>query len=642
MSTSRSDPTAKQFLWLLLLLLHHQASWVSAFTAPNVVVKSSQNPRIKGSKSTPLALLATSSKELRNREENKKKARDAKRKTKRKTTTRTRPKKKSTKMALTQRLQQATAKAKAAALEADYALRRQQVDDDDGGAKNKLGRPPFSLKNNPITEHPVVMGTLSQLTKVIDQELRSANDGTATFNVHGTTNPPPGISRDSMRSLLEENDAQSNTLQRKSQGTDGSMVRHIAVVMSKPLSRDQVTLEYACRLRALAKAIQAEDGNEETLTSMIANDENEQPSNNNNTTSSSYRPNIVCFLGGTSQGNLVSDADAGYIYFNHLCAANQISLEGIDVMLERATLGKGALKNIMRHLRREYIPEWFKEQRQQQNQTKQEALQRNSKVQLHFTFFSCDYDLCRLNDIHYRSPQQSILKPLIQDTEDASGRSSDVEVQSTWSYRYATYPYVHFKDAVTAFLGKCYLLAQELTPVLVNIHGVVDGTEFFQRDNYRLLVSIRHSFVEDMEMFYQSQPSLKSTLRQYVSNTDYSLDVVLEGALLSLGRCLDLVRPAGLLIGYVSKTDWKNAEMVLEHAVRQLRDACDPDHPLDPADWGKLDHHYDQPSDLESTDSSVADLASLNHWRLVQGENQEPQDAFYLHRHQEKDSGSLE
>ena len=148
-------------------------------------------------------------------------------------------------------------------------------------------------------------------------------------------------------------------------------------------------------------------------------------------------------------------------------------------------------------------------------------------------------------------------------------------------------------------------------------------TEFFQRDNYRVLVSIRRSFVNDMESFYQDQPSLKSTLRQYVTRSEYTLDIVLEGALLSLGRCLDLVRPAGLLIGYVPKTDWKNAEMVLEHAVRQLRDACDPDHPLDPAEWGKLDQHYDPPpsSAVASAESTMEDLASLTNWRLAHDED---------------------
>jgi hypothetical protein len=122
--------------------------------------------------------------------------------------------------------------------------------------------------------------------------------------------------------------------------------------------------------------------------------------------------------------------------------------------------------------------------------------------------------------------------------------------------------------------------------------------------------------VNDMEQFYQAQPSLKSTLRQYVSNSDYPLDVVLEGALFSLGRCLDLVRPAGLLIGYVPKDDWKTAEILLQHAVSQLRDACDPDHPLDPADWGKLDHRYDQPkNDGFPINASGEDLVTITHWR---------------------------
>ena len=124
-----------------------------------------------------------------------------------------------------------------------------------------------------------------------------------------------------------------------------------------------------------------------------------------------------------------------------------------------------------------------------------------------------------------------------------------------------------------------------------------------------------------MENFYQSEPSLKATLREYVINSGYPLDVVLEGVLLSLGRCLDLVRPAGLLIGYVSKTDWKNAEILLENAVRQLRDACDPDQPLDPSEWGKLECHFDHPMDKDiPSDMSEAELTALNNWRLQEFE----------------------
>ena len=607
------------------------------------------------------------------------------------------------KSVLTKRLQQATARAKAAALEAEQANQQQQMQDslmstgdprrsqssiDDNNRHNDGNSASHGNNASNQTDTDQHLGTLTQLTKIIDMELLSASDGSATFNVHGTTNPPPGVTQDSMRSLLEENKAQwtkrkrqqqrhattnynnnnlgySNSGPSMSQLPPQSKVRHIAVVISKPLVQDQVTLEYACRLRALAKAIMPKDEQENNIgNANKAMDDEEDDMDERN-----YRPSIICFVGETTSGNLVSDADAGYIYFNHLCASNQISLEGIDILLEKTTLGKGALKRVMRHLRQEYIGEWLQDDEdaeelmRQQSQLSSETSSENGdddedeeseiqlkrrqqqtkKMQLHFTLFSCDYDLCRLNNIHYRSPQKSVLRPLLEAAEDddhymdddapsslitysrsgAVTKIQDYSIDTSWSYRYTSYPYIHVKDSMTSFLGKCYLLAEELTPVLVNIRAVVDGTEFFQRDNFRVLVSIRRSLVNDMERFYQNQPSLKSTLRQFVSRNDYPLDIVLEGALLSLGRCLDLVRPAGLLIGYVSNSDWKNAEMVLEHAVSQMRDACDPDHPLDPADWGKLEHHYDQPKDTDMVASSEEDLASLTHWRLEDGEEVE-------------------
>lgn len=126
-----------------------------------------------------------------------------------------------------------------------------------------------------------------------------------------------------------------------------------------------------------------------------------------------------------------------------------------------------------------------------------------------------------------------------------------------------------------------------------------------------------------MEHFYVSQPSLKATLREYVINSDYPLDVVLEGVLLSLGRCLDLVRPAGLLIGYVPNTDWKNAEMLLENVVRQLRDACDPDQPLDPSEWGNLECHFDHPLNKDTIGGLTGeDLMSLSNWRLQEEDDE--------------------
>ena len=476
------------------------------------------------------------------------------------------------KSVLTKRLQQATARAKAAAEKAEQAEQQRQMQNSlmstgdekkrlrqqqngSGSSSNTHGNDGNADKEGNTTDsggHH--LGTLSQLTKIIDMELLSATDGTATFNVHGTTNPPPGVTRDSMRSLLEENTAQWDKRQRQQQQqrhaglsnnlnnlgilsnnaidrknnfhpmspTQRNKVRHIAVIISKPLVQDQVTLEYACRLRALAKAIKSSNNDDERdsyePTNMssrgnidgsddddIAMEEDER----------NYRPSIICFVGETSSGNLVSDADAGYIYFNHLCASNQISLEGIDIMLEKTTLGKGALKRVMRHLRQEYIPEWLQddadleqlssevtskkrddddddeEEEESEIQLKRRQ-QQAKKMQLHFTLFSCDYDLCRLNNIHHRSPQKSVLRPLLEAAEDddtdnspsslitysrsgAVTRIQDYNIDASWSYRYTSYPYIHVKDSMTSFLGKCYLLAEELTPVLANIRAVVDG-----------------------------------------------------------------------------------------------------------------------------------------------------------------------
>lgn len=85
-----------------------------------------------------------------------------------------------------------------------------------------------------------------------------------------------------------------------------------------------------------------------------------------------------------------------------------------------------------------------------------------------------------------------------------------------------------------------------------------------------------------MEELYKTKPSLRSDLRRR------DVNVVLEGVVLSLGRCIDLVRPAGLLLSSVSKTDFAKALRALDHAMSQIRTYCDPDAPLDPWEWGKL------------------------------------------------------
>jgi hypothetical protein len=93
-----------------------------------------------------------------------------------------------------------------------------------------------------------------------------------------------------------------------------------------------------------------------------------------------------------------------------------------------------------------------------------------------------------------------------------------------------------------------------------------------------VLVSARRSLIADMEELYKKQPSLQAVHRIVPSDDEHTpLDVVLEGALLSMGRCLDLVRPAGLLTGSVPAHGFNLALRVLDQAVQQITATCDPD-----------------------------------------------------------------
>ena len=100
-----------------------------------------------------------------------------------------------------------------------------------------------------------------------------------------------------------------------------------------------------------------------------------------------------------------------------------------------------------------------------------------------------------------------------------------------------------------------------------------------------------------IEELHKSAPSIKTALirssqNSFGENNKYEggrdIVTILEGSLLSLGRCVDLVKPAGLHIGSVSKSEWKRALDSLEHSMSEIRDHCDPDRPLRPSEWGKL------------------------------------------------------
>ena len=84
--------------------------------------------------------------------------------------------------------------------------------------------------------------------------------------------------RDSMISLLGYNQVNGVWREHSSQST-----YNVAIVFGKKLVRDQVTVEYASRIRTLVKLFMED---------------------------SEFRPSLVCFCGG-KKGNHISDADAG-------------------------------------------------------------------------------------------------------------------------------------------------------------------------------------------------------------------------------------------------------------------------------------------------------------------------------------------
>jgi hypothetical protein len=415
---------------------------------------------------------------------------------------------------------------------------------------------------------------------------------------------------------------------------------HVAIIFGKPLIQDQVSVEYASRIRALVKMMELDSEHDEEA----EEDDKVAP----------YRPRLICFTNGEGGGgggagrqqqqqpvqrgvgstgatgsrsnSIISVASAGYIYFRHLCAYRHIAIDESytkfwiendnDIIVDQN--GKGSyikdertsLERIASVLRRHYIIPWlsgrpFVERLCQHYGVRRTILERS--VNVHFTLVSTEYHLCNLNDVHARSPRKSFLQPLVSmrglvgssggtndnkawvdDNQishgdyDGSGQSNfggiENKVDTTWNFQYSTYPFLHGEEDAVVFLGRCFLLGEELTPLLLNMRGVVEKTEFFQRDNYLLLSSIRRSFVSIVEALYTDKgQEIRAGVINYFENSrggggrnhrftreDVQIIVVLESALLNLGRCLDLVKPAGLLVSSVPATTWTKALFNLE------------------------------------------------------------------------------
>jgi hypothetical protein len=333
--------------------------------------------------------------------------------------------------------------------------------------------------------------------------------------------------------------------------------RDVAVLLAKTLYDDRISMEGAARIRCLVKRMVEEK----------------------------YEPDLIVFVGprgGDGDGkNLVADADGSYLFFRHLCASVGLQLQRTEIRLEHHSIDQKALQEVVQYIQTTCKRQWVEDMMDETSPAddEQEAAKNvRKKLSIHFSFFSSEYQLCQLNDIHVRSPNQSTLRALTQ----LAGSSTT----TSWSFHYTVTPTL-FSDPVRTLAGKTYKCAQDLVPVLYNLRGVISDREFFQNDNYRVLVAVRRSMVADMEHLYATEPSLQS-IRQCLHPNCATLDVVLEGALMSLGRCLDIVRPAGTMTGMCTREDFERALNLLQQAYYLLDRSCDPDLPLSPQYWGVL------------------------------------------------------
>ena len=300
---------------------------------------------------------------------------------------------------------------------------------------------------------------------------------------------------DSMQSLLGYNHFEGEWSDRN------CTTFHVAIVFGKSLINDQVTIEYATRLRTLAKMLRDEP---------------------------SFHPSLICFTGGVSGDNAISDAAAGYVYFRHLCDIQNITIDDSftkiwvdDNKLDGGGDERGALERISSELWRNNIKQWLKERPLTERVNQHYGVGwtiMERKVDIHFTLISTEYHLCNFNDVHHRSPGKSFLQPLVSlrglvgsdrwqnieelevmdpnysasvhvrsnnDATPARDRANfggiENSVDTSWSFQYGTYPFLHGEEDALVFLGQCFLLGEELTPLLVNMRGVVEQVSRYIR-----------------------------------------------------------------------------------------------------------------------------------------------------------------
>jgi hypothetical protein len=417
-----------------------------------------------------------------------------------------------------------------AAKEAAAVKKKRTSSTEEGNKNARRGEKDVDKINSDEDEDTIQnLSSISNLSNVIDEEL-----------LHPTDGYRPSRETDSIRVLLEHNsnqndknraqkqkssisssssasasvsDSSSSKKRKKNNGNLIHQTYNVAVVFARPLVEDKITIEYAFRLVSLAKAMKFEG----------------------------YKPSLICFCGPSSSSpstcidttTAVSVTSTGVEFLKHLCLTNEILLEGTDLceipnlsttrIISQhnndeyddsyqtfsnehtsssvpSSWSPSLLNPVVRELLdQHYVEKWLEESHAYESEMDEYGMTRQEprkKIHIHWKLFSAEYHLCNLNDIHIRSPRQSPLARLVHDLEHAASSQPYRRgiIQTSWSFHYSTYPYLissNKKKMKEAFLGKCYLMAQSLVPLLVNLRGVAENVSFDikREDSYNIYSS---------------------------------------------------------------------------------------------------------------------------------------------------------
>ncbi|CAM9264310.1 unnamed protein product, partial [Ectocarpus sp. 4 AP-2014] len=209
-------------------------------------------------------------------------------------------------------------------------------------------------------------------------------------------------------------------------------LRQVLVVIGKHLIRDQVTVEYASRIRRLVQGLK----------------------------SGRLQPDLVCFTGGTVRDNRVADASAGYIFFRHLCEQHEargVDTENIGILVEsESTCTKEALDNVVKEVSRMEREELHEREREGEGRSAAWPRQK-----YHFTLISNEYHLSRIITVHQISETVSLLAPLKL-------------LEASWGYEQVPYPYACSNDDAKEFQAEVYKTFEDLVPLQVNVQAVAN------------------------------------------------------------------------------------------------------------------------------------------------------------------------